>query len=71
MLYYIYHDIKITLKSHFCRKTIYFSYFVRKRCYGRHKVSKNLQTTSCLSILLQGVISLPDKTSYMITSIKL
>ena len=31
-----------------------------QRCYGRHNISRN----SGLSILLHGVISLPDATSY-------
>ena len=29
MLEYISYDIKITLKSHFCRKTLLFCYYVR------------------------------------------
>ena len=32
--------------------------------YGRHNVSRKLKTTSGLQILLHGVISLPDATSY-------
>ena len=34
-----------------------------QRCYGRHNVSRKSIFTSCLSILLHGVISLPDETS--------
>ena len=33
-------------------------------CYERHKVPENLLTISDLSILLHGVISLQDTTSY-------
>ena len=35
-----------------------------QRCYGRHNVSRK-STTSGLSILLHGVISFPDATSYV------
>ena len=35
-----------------------------QRCYGRHNVSRKSIFTSCLSILLHGVISLPEETSY-------
>ena len=38
-----------------------------QRCYGRYSISRksmNLWTNSGLSILLHGVISLPDATSY-------
>ena len=34
------------------------------RCYGRNNVSRNRLTTSGLQIVLNGVISLPDATSY-------
>ena len=33
-------------------------------CYGRHNIPENRYTTSCLQILLHGVISLPDATSF-------
>ena len=36
-----------------------------QRCYGRHNVSHKSITTSGLSILLHGVILLPDATSLM------
>ena len=35
-----------------------------QHCYGRPNVSRKSVTTSGLSILLQGVISLSDATSY-------
>ena len=39
-----------------------------RRCYGHYFIAlhvyKNLKTTSGLSILIDGVISLPDATSY-------
>ena len=57
---YLSYDIMITLKSH----------FLGKKCYNFVIVMdvitfpENLQTTSGLSILLHGVISLPDAMSY-------
>ena len=48
-------DIKINLKSHFCRKNVVMDIITFR---------KNLKNTSGLSILLHGVISLPDVTSY-------
>ena len=47
MLDSIYHnDIKITLKSHFCRKNVIILSLYSQRCYGCHNVSRksiNLQ----------------------------
>ena len=40
MLDSIYHDIKITLKSHFCRKNIIILSLCTHGCYGRHNVSR-------------------------------
>ena len=41
MLDSIYHyDIKITLKSYFCRKNIIFLFLHMQRCYGRQNVSR-------------------------------
>ena len=41
MLDSIYHnDIKITLKSHFCRKNVIILSLYTQRCYGRHNVSR-------------------------------
>ena len=40
MLDSIYHIIKITLKSHFCRKNVIFLSLCTQRCYGRHNVSR-------------------------------
>ena len=40
MLDSMYHnDIKITLKSHFCRKNDIILSVYTQRCYGRHNVS--------------------------------
>ena len=53
-----------TLKSHFWRKNGIILSLCTQRCYGRHNFSRKSITTSGLSILLHGVISLPDATSY-------
>ena len=34
------YDIKITLKSHFCRKNVIILSLCTQRCYGRHNVSR-------------------------------
>ena len=52
MLDSIYHMIK----SHLCRKNVIFLSLCTQRCYGVY--------TSGLQILLHGVTSLPDATSY-------
>ena len=49
-----------TLKSHFWRKNVIILSLCTQRCYGRLNISVN----PVLSILLHGVISLPDATSY-------
>ena len=71
MRFYLSYDIKITLKSHFCRKNGIVLSLCKQHCYERHNVvmdvitfPENLETTSGLSIFLHGVISLPDATSY-------
>ena len=61
MLDSIYHMTN-TLKSHFWRKNVMILLSCTKHCYGRNNVSRNLM--SGLQILLHGVISLPDATSY-------
>ena len=33
------YDIRITLKSHFCRKNVVILSVYTQRCYGRHKIS--------------------------------
>ena len=39
--FYLSYDIKITLKSHFCRKNvIILSLIYMQRCDGRHNVSR-------------------------------
>ena len=41
MLVSIYHmALKITLKSHFCRKNVILLSLCTQRCYGRHNVSR-------------------------------
>ena len=60
MLDSIYHMTN-TLKSYFwCKNVILFS-LCAQRCHGHHNVSRK---SSGLSILLHGVISLPDAMSY-------
>ena len=39
--FYLSYDIKITLKSHFCRKNVIILSCTQRR-YGRHNVSENL-----------------------------
>ena len=52
------------LKSHFGHKNIKILPSFMQRYNGRHYVTfRNLYTTSGLSILLHGAISLPDATS--------
>ena len=34
------YGIKITLKSHFCRKNVMILSLCTQRCYGRHNVSR-------------------------------
>ena len=34
------YDIKITLKSHFCRKNVIMLSLCTQRCYGRHNISR-------------------------------
>ena len=63
MLDSIYHMTN-TLESHFWRKNVIILSLCTQRCYGRHNVSRKSITTSGLQILLHGVISLPDATSY-------
>ena len=64
MLDYLSCDIKITLKSHFCRKNLIFCYYVHNVVMDVITFPVNLYTTGGLSILLHGVISLQDATSY-------
>ena len=56
--FYLSYDNKITLKSHFCSKNIIILSLCMQCCYGNHNLS------SKSSILMHGVISLPDATSY-------
>ena len=62
--FYLSYDIKITLKSHFLSKNVIILSLCTQRCNGRHNVSRKSVNISGLSILLHGVISLPDQTSY-------
>ena len=63
MLDSIYHMIN-ALKSDIWHKTLFFCHYVRNVVMDVITFPVNLQTTSGLSILLHGVISLPDATSY-------
>ena len=63
MLDSIYHMTN-TLKSDFWRKNVIILSLCMQCCYGRYNVSRKSITTSGLSILLHGVISLPDATPY-------
>ena len=38
--FYLSYDIKITLKSHFCRNNVMILSLCTQRCYGRHNVSQ-------------------------------
>ena len=60
------YGIKIALKSHFWRKSVIILLLYTQRCYGRQNVSSKSinHYTSGLSILIHGVISLSDATSY-------
>ena len=53
-----------TLKSDFVRKNVMILSLCMQRCYDVITFPVNLYTTSGLSILLHGVISLPDARSY-------
>ena len=57
----IYHMTN-TLKSDFWRKSVIILSLYTQRCYRRHNVSR--KSINHLSILLHGVILLPDATSY-------
>ena len=51
-------------ESHFWRKNVIILSLCTQRCYGRHNVSRKSINDSGLHILLHGVISLPNATSY-------
>ena len=38
--FYLSYDIKITLKSNCCRKSVIILLLCTQRCYGRHNVSR-------------------------------
>ena len=40
LLFYLSYDIKITLKSQFCRKNVIILSLCTQRCYGHHNVSQ-------------------------------
>ena len=64
--FYISYDIKITLKSHFCRKNVIILSLYTQRIWALlrfPKIDKPLVVLK-LSILLHGVISLQGATSY-------
>ena len=59
------YDIKITLKFHSDVKNVIILSLCMQCSFGRHNIShKSINPTNGLSILLHGVISLPDATSY-------
>ena len=62
--YLFYATIKITLKYHFCLKSVIILSLGTQRCHGRYSVSRKSINTSGLSSLLYGVISPPDAPSY-------
>ena len=63
--FYLSYDIKITLKSHFLHKNVIILSTCRQHCYGHHKVYQKIcNPLVVLSILLHGVILLPDAMSY-------
>ena len=70
--FYLSYNIKITLKSHFCRKNVIILSlsYVRNGVMDVITFPENLLTTSGLSILLHGVISLPDGTSLRVLLIQ-
>ena len=61
--FYLSYDIKSTLKSHFCHKKRH-NFVIMYVVMDVISFPENLKTTSGLSILLHGVISLPDAKSY-------
>ena len=58
------YDIKIIFKSQFCHKKVIIWHYVCNVVMDVITFPKSLKTMNCLSILLHGVISLPDTTSY-------
>ena len=60
---YLSYDIEITLKTHFWRKNVIILSICKQRCYGRHNVL-NICKPPVVYRFLQGVISVPDATSY-------
>ena len=63
MLDSIYHMTN-TLKSHFWHKNVMILSSCTQCCYGRHSISRKSVTSSGISILLHGSISLQGATSY-------
>ena len=62
--FYLSYDVKITLKSHFCCKNVIICHYVSNVVMDIITFPENLSTTSGLSILRHGVISLPGGMSY-------
>ena len=63
MLDSIYHDVKISLNSHFWHETIKILSLSMQQSYGPHYITLlNMLTASGLSILIHGITSLPDAT---------
>ena len=51
--FYLSNGIKITLKSHFCRKNVIILSFCTQRCYGRHNVCrKSVNYKWCMDFIV-------------------
>ena len=70
----VYYKSTTKIVKTFTRRVYYFTHkwerasgilhpCVHTRCYGLHYLSLNMLTTSGLSILMHGVLSLPDTMS--------
>ena len=64
LLDFLSYDMKITLKSPFLCNKVIFLPLCTQRCYGPYKVSRKSVNHLWFSILMHGVISLLDATSY-------
>ena len=63
--FYLSYDIKCLLNWVFGLQTSRFYHIYMQRCYGCHYITLlNMQTTSGSSMLMHGIISLPEVTSY-------
>ena len=65
VILYLSYDIKITLKSHFCRKNVIICHYVGNVVMDLIRFTENLSKAvnhQWFIIFLQSVISLPDAT---------